>query len=56
MFPLAAAIANLVLLVCVVAAIVAQYPHPKEEGVVAFALLTLATPIVSAVTLLRRAR
>ncbi len=52
----AAAIANVVLLVCVVAAVVAQYPHPKEEGVVAFVLLCLATPIVSTAALLRRAR
>ncbi len=50
----AAAAVNLLLLACVVAAVAAQYPHPKEEGVVAFVVLALATPVVSAVALLRR--
>ncbi len=50
----AAAAVNLLLLACVVAAVAAQYPHPKEEGVVAFVTLALATPVVSAVALRRR--
>jgi hypothetical protein len=28
--------------------IASQYPHPKEDGIVAFMLLTMVTPILSA--------
>ncbi len=40
--------ANVVLAVCAYWAISAQYPHPKEDGVVAYMLLVMVTPIVSA--------
>ena len=49
-----AAICNIVLLGFVCWALVEQYPHPEEEGVVAFTVLTVLTPILSAVVLFRR--
>ncbi len=45
---------NLVLLGLVVWAIVDQYPHPDEPGVVEFMLLAVLTPLLSAIALLRR--
>lgn len=37
-------------------AIAAQYPHPREDGLLAYMLLVLATPILSFVVVLRRLR
>lgn len=51
-----AAICNIVLLGVVCWAIVDQYPHPEEEGIVAFSVLTVLTPILSAVVLFRSGR
>jgi hypothetical protein len=30
-----------------------QYPHPEEDGVIAFTMLMVSTPILSLVALLR---
>jgi hypothetical protein len=49
-----AAAANIALLAFVVWAIADQYPHPKEEGVLAFMVLATLTPILSAAVLFRR--
>ena len=46
-----AAISNIILLGFIAWALVDQYPHPEEEGVLAFAVLTVLTPILSAVVL-----
>ena len=48
-----AIICNLVFLGFVCWALVDQYPHPKEEGVIAFAVLMVLTPILNLVVLLR---
>jgi hypothetical protein len=48
-----AAICNVVLLVFVCWAFVDQYPHPEEDGFIAFAALTVLTPILSGVMLFR---
>jgi hypothetical protein len=48
-----AIICNIVLLGFVCWALVDQYLHPKEDGVVAFAVLMGSTPILSLVALLR---
>jgi hypothetical protein len=48
----AAAICNVALVVCVCLALVDQYPHPPEARFLAYAVLTLLTPILSAVVLL----
>jgi hypothetical protein len=37
-------------------AFVSQYPHPKEEGYVAFVLLAVLTPLLSVVVLIRGGR
>ena len=50
---LAALAANVVLVVSVVLAIVDQYPHPSEDGFVAYVLVVLVTPVLSAVVLAR---
>ena len=47
---------NILLLGLVCWAVVDQYPHPEEEGVVAFTVLTVLTPILSAVVLFRTGR
>jgi hypothetical protein len=52
----AAAVCNVVLLALICWAIVDQYPHPPEEGVVAFTALTVSIPILNAVVLLFRPR
>ncbi len=52
----AAAISNLVLIACLAAAIVDQYPHPNEEGYLAYVVLMLFTPVLSAVVLFLAAR
>ncbi len=49
-----AAACNLVLAGSVSLAVVDQYPHPKEAGVTEFVLLCLASPVRSALLLLRR--
>lgn len=51
-----AAICNIVLLGFVCWALVDQYPHPEEEGVIAYALLMVLTPILSVVVLFRSGR
>jgi len=52
----AAAVGNIVLLGCFCWAFLDQYPHPKEDGFVAYVVLSLLTPIVSAVTLFLASR
>ena len=52
----AAAISNIVLLGFVCWALVDQYPHPEEDGVIAYALLVVLTPILSVVALFRSGR
>ena len=47
------AICNLVLLGLVCWALIDQYPHPEEEGVIAFAVLTVLTPLPGAAVLFR---
>ncbi len=44
---------NLVLLGLVCWALLDQYPHPNEEGFLAFVVLIVVTPILSGATLLR---
>ncbi len=44
---------NIVLLAFTCWAYVDQYPHPEEEGFLAFTVLMAVTPILSVVTLLR---
>jgi hypothetical protein len=46
-------ICNIVLLGFACWAIVSQYPHPEEDGVVVYTILVLLTPILSMVVLLR---
>ncbi len=48
-----AIICNIVLLGFVCWAIVDQYPHPEEDGVIPFAVLTVMTPILTLVALIR---
>ncbi len=48
-----AAIGNAVLLGVVCWALVDQHPYPAEEGFLAYAVLTVVTPVLSAVVLLR---
>jgi hypothetical protein len=50
---IAAVVSNFVLLGFAVWAIVSQYPHPEEEGVVAYTILVVLTPIFSMVALSR---
>jgi len=52
----AAAICNVVLLGFVCWALVDQYPHPAESGFLEYVVLTMVTPILSAVVLFRIAR
>jgi len=47
-----AGLCNVVLLVFICWAIVEQYPHPEEDGVVAYTLLAVLTPILSMAVLL----
>lgn len=44
-------LANVLLFATSVRAIVAQYPHPKEDGVVEYAVLVLLVPILTVVAL-----
>jgi hypothetical protein len=47
-----AAVGNLVLFATTCFAVADQYPgHPAEEGLIAFVVVTMATPLISAVTL-----
>jgi hypothetical protein len=48
-----AAVANCVLLVLVGWALVDQYPHPNEEGFLAFVAVIVLTPFLSVLALLR---
>jgi hypothetical protein len=48
-----AVVCNIVLLGFAAWAIVSQYPHPEEEGVVAYTVLVVLTPILSIAALLR---
>ena len=48
-----AALGNIVLLGLVCLAIADQYPHPDEPGFLAFVALTVVTPILSALALVR---
>jgi hypothetical protein len=48
-----AAVCNVVLLGFVYWAFVDQYPHPEEDGLVAFVVVMMVTPILSLVVLLR---
>jgi ABC-type sugar transport system permease subunit len=48
-----AGICNIVLLGFHCWAFLSQYPHPKEEGFVAFAVLMFLTPILTVAALLR---
>ncbi len=52
----AASIANIVLLGFVGWASVSQYPHPMEEGFVAYMVLLLLTPFLSLAVLFRAGR
>jgi hypothetical protein len=52
----AAVLGNLVLCGAASWAAVAQYPYPEGDSVIPFAALTVATPIVSLVALLRRGK
>ncbi len=54
--PRITALCNIALVGFAVWAIVDQYPHPAEPGLVPFTALLLLTPILSAFTLLRRGR
>ena len=47
-----AGICNVVLLIFICWALVEQYPHPEEDGVVAYTLLAVLTPILSMAVLL----
>jgi hypothetical protein len=48
-----AIICNIVFFGFVCWALVDQYPHPEEDGVIAFAVLMVLTPILSLVVLFR---
>ena len=48
-----AIICNIILLGFTCWAFVDQYPHPEEDGVIAFAVLMVLTPILSLVVLFR---
>ena len=48
-----AILCNVVLVGFVCWALVDQYPHPEEDGVIAFTMLMVLTPILSLVALLR---
>lgn len=47
---------NIALLGFALWAIVSQYPHPEEEGVVAYTVLIVLTPLLSMVALFRAGR
>ena len=47
----AAVAANVLLIGCTIWALVDQYPHPEESGVVAYAILMLLTPVLTTVVL-----
>jgi cytochrome bd-type quinol oxidase subunit 2 len=47
----AAAVCNLILLALVCWALVDQYPHPKEPGVIPFIIVCLLTPVLGAAVL-----
>ncbi len=49
-----AVICNIVLLGFACWAIIDQYPHPREAGLLEFELLVILTPIVSSVVILRK--
>lgn len=49
----AAAVSNIVLLGFVCWAIADQYPHPEEDGLIAFTVLIVLTPILSVVAIFR---
>jgi hypothetical protein len=49
-------ICNIVLFGFICWAFMDQYPHPKEEGFVAYAILTVLTPILNLVVLLQSGR
>jgi len=50
---IAAMVCNIVFFGFVCWALVDQYPHPEEDGVIAFTMLMVLTPILSLVALLR---
>ncbi len=50
---IAAIVANIVLLGGICWALVEQYPHPEEEGFIAFVVLMVLTPLLSLVVLIR---
>lgn len=50
---LALAALNVVLIAFVCWAVVDQYPHPEEEGLIAFIAVTLLVPLLSSIVLLR---
>ena len=47
-----AIISNIVLVLLSCWAIVAQYPHPKDDGLIAYTLFVVFTPIINIVVLL----
>jgi hypothetical protein len=49
---LAAVICNIVFFGLVCWTMIDQYPHPKEDGFIAFAVLIILTPILNLVVLL----
>jgi hypothetical protein len=49
-----AVICNIVLLAFTCWAFVDQYPHPEEDGLIAFTVLMVLTPILSLAVLFRR--
>jgi hypothetical protein len=51
-----AGVCNIALLGFACWAIVSQYPHPEEEGVVAYTVLVVLTPILSLAVLFRKAK
>jgi hypothetical protein len=48
-----AIVCNIVLLGFICWALVEQYPHPEEDGLIAFTVLMVVTPILSLVVLFR---
>jgi hypothetical protein len=53
MMRIVAIVCNIVLIGFVCWAFVDQYPHPEEDGVIAFTLLMVLTPLLSLVVLFR---
>jgi multidrug transporter EmrE-like cation transporter len=48
-----ALVCNIVVIGFVIWALIDQYPHPREEGFIAYLVLTVVTPVLNLVTLFR---